>query len=201
MQHNNDLKGNFMKFFSMAAFAISCIVSTNAAATLLSDVGGVDRFIASTSLKNSGNDNELNWAQETLRQELNDQSITLKLEDKYDSDGGNWTLIDHLTENDIYSTKFNVNPSYFLLKFGTGGTNFDSHLLFENVGDLSFGVIDFSVAGIDLSAVKNFTIDRISHVDEFNANPTQPPGGTTPIPEPMTISLFALALLGLSRRK
>jgi len=195
----NDLKGYFMKFSTALIFSISLIVSSHTNATLLTDVGGVDEFIASTTLKNSGDSTELNWAQETLRKELKDQSITLTLDTK-DESGTGWTLIDDLLEKDIYSTKFDINPSYFLLKFGTGGTDIASHLLFKNVGDLSFGVIDFSAAGIVLSDYKNFSIGRLSHVDEFNANPT-PTQGTTPIPEPMTISLFALALLGFARRK
>lgn len=190
-----------MKISSILAFAISLLISANASATLLNDVGGVDEFIASTTLSKSGDATELNWAQETLRKELNDPTITLTLDVK-DESGTGWTLVDDPFNNDIYSTKFDINPSYFLLKFGTGGTDIDSHILFKNVGDLSFGVIDFSAAGIDLSQYKNFTIGRLSHVDEFNANPTNPQGTpTNPIPEPMTITLFALALLGLARRK
>ena len=192
-----------MKFCTILAFTTSLLISATASATplTLDDVGGVDQFIASTTLSKSGDATELNWAQETLRKELNDQSITLTLDVK-DESGTGWELIDDLVQNDIYATAFDINPSYFLLKFGTGGTDIASHLLFKNVGDLAFGVIDFSAAGIDLSQYKNFTIGRLSHVDEFNANPINSQGTPpNPIPEPMTISLFALALLGLARRK
>ncbi|PKI17748.1 PEP-CTERM sorting domain-containing protein [Colwellia sp. 12G3] len=180
-----------MKFSSIVVFAISLFVSTHSSATLLVDVGGVDNFIAKATLQNSGDGVELSW----VRDILNDQTITL--DDKYTSTGSDWTLIEN--ETDVYSTHLINNPSYFLLKFGVGNTGVDTHLLYENVGDLAYGVIDFSDAGIDLLSVQKFHIGKVSHVDEFDANPIQ--SQSTPIPEPMTISLFALALLGLSRRK
>ncbi len=180
-----------MKFTSALVFAISLFVSCTASATLIEDVGGVDEFIASATLTNSGDDTELSW----VRDILNDQTITL--DDKYDSTGDEWSLI----EDDIYLTELINNPSYFLLKFGTGQTGVDTHLLYQNIGDLAYGVIDFSDAGIDLLSIKKFHIGKVSHVDEFNANPIpHQPQGSTPIPEPMTISLFALALFGLVRR-
>jgi len=181
-----------MKFSTALILAISIFSSSNLSATLIKDLGGVDSFIASETLANSGDDTELSW----VRNALNDQSITL--DDKYASTGSKWSLI----EGDVYSTELINSPSYFLLKFGTGQTGVDTHLLYQNIGDLAYGVIDFSEAGIDLLSIKKFHIGKISHVDEFNAN-TNPhqPQGNTPIPEPMTISIFALALLGLARRK
>ncbi len=185
-----------MKFHTALAFAASLLASVNASATLLKDVGGVDNFIASETLTNSGNNTELNW----VRNALNDQTITL--DEKYDSAGSDWQLL--TGETDIYSTSLLNSPGYFLLKFGIGKTGVDSHLLYENIGDLTCRLIDFSEAGIDLLSIKKFHIGKISHVDEFGTSPNQPqgttPGNTTPIPEPMTISLFALVLLTLVRR-
>lgn len=178
-----------MRFLSTMAFAISIFVSTNTTATLLTNVGGVDNFIASKTLANSGDGTELSWVRDILQ----DQSI--RLDEKYNSSGSDWSLVTN--ETDVYSTTFINTPGYFLLKFGVGQTGVNSHFLFENVGDLAFGVIDFSLAGI-ISTGKKFTIGKISHVNEFITDPIQNQNNS--IPEPMTISLFALALLGLVRR-
>lgn len=176
-----------MKFSTVLIFTLALVFSSNSNATLLTDVGGVDTFIASTSIK-SGDKFELSWVHKIL----NDNTITL--DDKYNSSSSDWSFV----EDNIYSTQLINNPTYFLLKFGNGNTNGgDSHYLFENVGDLSFAVINFS--GIGLFSVTNLNIGKISHVDEFDANPSQ--SQSNPIPEPMTISLFSLALLGLARRK
>ena len=147
-----------------------------------------DTFIASSSLANSGDHTELAWVRDIMK----DQSI--KLDKKYESEGNDWTLV--AGETDVYTTNLHMSPGYFLLKFGVGKTGVDSHLLFKNIGDLSTAVIDFSLAGIDLSSIKNFTIDRISHIDEFDAQ--IPP--TTTIPEPLSSTLFGLAVIGLLRR-
>ncbi|KGJ96664.1 PEP-CTERM sorting domain-containing protein [Colwellia psychrerythraea] len=176
-----------MKFTALLVFSLSLMVSTNTNATLISTLGGVDEFIASTTLANSGDNAELSWVRDILQ----DQSITL--DEKYNSSGSDWSLVTN--EADVYSTALINTPGYFLLKFGVGQTGVNSHFLFKNVGDMAFGVIDFSLAGIVPNG-KKFTIDRISHVDEFTATPPQ-----TSIPEPMTISLFALGVLGLARRK
>lgn len=177
-----------MKISALLAFAITLAFSGNTHATLLTDVGSVDHFVASTTLSNSGGNTELSW----VRDILNDQSITL--DRKYEDNDVSWELLTN--ETDVYFMALENTPAYFLLKFGNGNTNLNSHYLFQNVGDLSFAVIDFASADVDLT---NATINRISHVTGFDGDSTQPQG--TPIPEPMTISLFALALLGLARRK
>ncbi|ALO36222.1 hypothetical protein CMT41_16895 [Colwellia sp. MT41] len=183
-----------MKFSVLLTFILSLLISINANATLLTlaDVGAVDRFIASATLEKSSNDTELTW----VRDILGHDNIFLNDGDKYDSVESDWSLI----EGDIYATELKIDPGYFLLKFGGGVKSGATHFLYENVGNLSFAVIDFADTG--LISITKIHMGKISHVDEFSATPNTPQGTPpAPIPEPMTISLFALALLGLARRK
>ncbi|PKG81537.1 hypothetical protein CXF85_18955 [Colwellia sp. 75C3] len=184
-----------MKFCSIVVFAISFFVSTNTSATLLKDVGGVDKFIASKLFdKNSSQQSELDWVIDIL----DNESITF--DKKYEEREFTWSSL--TDEDNVFFMDLGDNtPAYFLLKIGHGNgkkdstdSNIQSHLLFKNSGYLSFAVIDLKSAGV----IDNFTIGRISHVTEFSANPSQ--SQSTPIPEPMTISLFAIALLALTRR-
>jgi len=200
----NDLKGYFMKFTTALIFSISLIVSSHANATLLTDVGGVDTLIASDLITGKSNpESELEWVTTTLKglNLLGDESITF--DEKFEEGQFTWTSV--MGQNNIFFMDLeDKSPAYFLLKLGHGSkgkkgstdSNIKSHLLFHNVGDLQFAVVDLTLAG----DIENFTIDRISHVTDFNATPSQPQPSGTPIPEPMTISLFALALLGLARR-
>lgn len=167
------------KLFALSILGWMLLACPVASSTPLTDVGGIDTFIDSTTLANSGDETELNWAKYILNDPL------LTLDEKYDYESSNWSLVSG--ESDIYSTHFTTSPSYFLLKFGNGGTTYDSHYLLENIGDINYGVVDFSDLGIEL--IGNFSIDRLSHTDEF-AGIT-----TTNIAEPMSFTLFLLALL------
>ena len=174
------------KVFLGVAIIGAISMSSQAFALTITDVGGEDKFIGSTKLSSSGDAVELAWVRDTL----SDQTITFS--DKYDSDGSDWQLIDG--ETDVYAASLTFDPEYYLIKLGNGGANIDSHFLFENIGDLSYAVVDFSDAGIDFSITK-LNIDRISHVGEF--------GSTTVVPEPANLALFGLgiAALGFSRKK
>lgn len=164
---------------------IFVFISIEANAGLISSMGGLDNFIESADLGNSGTAVEEAWVESIL-------NVDVTIDDKYNSNGGNWTLADDLGNTDVYFLEMNTSPEYFLLKLGTGGTSLDSHFLFENVGDLNFAVVDFSQAGIDFT-VNNISIDRMSHFGEIN--------GYNEVPEPTALFLLSLALLGFAFKR
>ncbi len=174
------------KFLALGAFALS----TQVQALSITDVGGVDTFLTSTKLANSGESVELAWVQDYL----NDDSLTFN--GKADSkDEMNWTQVQGTNQDDIYATSFGSEaPDYFLLKLGTGGIDIDSHYLFDNIGELSYGVVDFSKAGIDFT-VKKINIGRVSHVSNIGGD------SSVDVPAPASLSIFALALAGFAARR
>ncbi|WNO09879.1 PEP-CTERM sorting domain-containing protein [Teredinibacter sp. KSP-S5-2] len=164
--------------FLSLVISITSLYSLNGWSLAITDVGGVDRFIASSDLRNSGSATEEAWVESIL-----DFDVTFNT--SYDSNGSDWTLLDGMS--DVYAASINTASDYFLIKLGTGGTSLQSHYLFENIGDLDWAVVDFSAAGIDFS-IKNISIDRMSHVGEFSS---------VSVPEPSSIFLIGLGLLGL----
>ncbi len=162
---------------------LSCLLfGAGAQALTITDVGGEDTFLDSTTLANSGDAFEEAWVESVL-------GFDVTLDASYDSGAPDWQLIDGTT--DVYASMLTTDPLYFLLKIGTGGTTLDSHYLFQNVGDLSWAVVDFSDVGIDFS-VQNISIDRMSHVGEFDG---------TSVPEPATLLLLGLGLIGLGLQR
>ncbi len=177
---------NVCKFLALSAFALS----TQVQALSITDVGGIDDFIDSTTLSKSGDDTELSW----VKSVLGDDSLSFmgKAESEVAMD---WQKVSGTSEDDIYATSFgDETPDYFLLKLGTGGVDIDSHYLFDNVGELSYGVVDFSEAGIDFT-VKKINISRVSHVSSIGD------GSSVDVPAPAGFAFFALGLAGLAARR
>jgi hypothetical protein len=168
-----------MKHLNIFIILVAFVISGPAWSLAMTDVGDIDLFRASTTLDDSGDAEEEAWVEGVL-------GFDVSLSDKYDSDGSDWTLLDN--EDDVYATEFSTSPNFFLIKLGTGGTTLESHYLFENIGNLDWGVVDFSVTGVDFS-IKNISIDRLSHVDEFEEYA---------IPEPSILALIGFGLVGLS---
>jgi hypothetical protein len=170
-----------MKFLKVFSLVASLFISSSAWSLTITDVGGLDDFLASAYLGNSGDAAEEAWVESIV-------GFDVQLSDKYDTNGSDWTLIDHVSQTDIYATSLNTSSEYFMIKLGTGGTTLDSHFLFENIGDLAWAVVDFSDAGIDLT-VRNINMNRLSHVAEM--------GEYHEVPEPSVIMLFGLGVIGL----
>ena len=144
------------------------------------NVGSVDTLLYSAVLCNSGDATELAWVQSLLGSDIT-------LTEKTDTTESSWLQTNENAR--VYAYDFvTVNPEYFLVKTGNlklSTENFDT-FLFKNVSELSWGVIDLDLS--DIIEIKN--VGKLSHIDEFN--------GGTPVPEPATMLLVAIGLIGLA---
>lgn len=142
------------------------------------DVGDVDSILFTTSLSNSSEAAEEAWVESVLGFDVNFD---------YKNDGAfSWNLVDG--ETDIFEQALSFDPEYYLVKLGNGSFSGDTHVLYDNAASLSFAVIGLTALG------QGVTIDitRVSHIAEYS------------IPEPGTLALFGMGLLGLafaSRKK
>lgn len=145
------------------------------------DVGSVDNILYTASLGNSSDAEEEAWVESVLGFDVGFE---------YRSDGAfSWDTVDG--ETDIYAQLLDSDPEFYLVKLGGGNFLGDTHVLYDNAASLSYAVIDLLALG------QGATIDiaRVSHISEYNG---------TSVPEPGTLALFGLGLLGLvlvARRK
>jgi hypothetical protein len=91
-----------------------------------SDVGDLDKVVATASLGNSGDAAELAWIKSVLGDDYTINS-------KYDVDDSNWTQTD---TSSVYALGLNGSPGYFFIKLGTGNTSIASHWLYQNFENL-----------------------------------------------------------------
>lgn len=158
----------------MTAVAAVLVVAQSWSYTIDSgaiDVGGQDQLVQWTnSLANSNPTTETNWVNSILNP---DTTFTLKTETvSYQEvdDGGAWAFA------------LQSDPGFYVIKNATFWA------LFDNKAALDWAVfnLDGLPSGINLGGSGELTI---SHVSEFS--------GTTSVPEPSTMSLIAIGLLGL----
>src|SRR3990170_3647402 len=90
------------------------------------DVGSQDTLLYEALLANSGDQTEIGWVNSVL-------GTSFTVQDKYDTDAGDWTRVDNDTLG-IWALDLNDDPLYFLVKIGTGnlGPGVADHYLFGN---------------------------------------------------------------------
>lgn len=139
------------------------------------DVGSTDIFIAETTLTGSPAV-ETAWVNSLL-----DPDVTFAIQTE--------TVDYFLTDTaDVYAFALSTAPSHFIIKNST------QVALFANVGSMDWGVFNT----LSLSSAFNLPGEefQISHVTELSGNGVN-------VPEPSTMALLGLGLLGMSiaRRK
>lgn len=178
-----NLKMKVLVKLSVAFLALAFSVNSWAYMIGGTDVGGVDNILDTTSLSNSSEAAELAWVNSVL-----DPDVTFSFKFDIDEDlASPWTLVDEVMNEDtdsIYAFELTTDPEYYLVKLGGGNFSGDTHVLYDNAASLSYAVIDLGLLG--QGAIIDIT--RISHIAEYNA---------TSVPEPGTLALFGLGLLGL----
>jgi len=136
-------------------------------------VGELDNYVAYTSkasMSNSNPDSETNWVNSILNPDVNYTVKTEKL-NYYQTNGTN-----------IFAFELKSKPEYFVIK------NSIYWALYQNVMSLDWGVFDADALneGFNLPDGDSW---QISHVSEFS--------GAVSVPEPGSISLLVLGLIGL----
>ena len=164
----------------LTVFALSGIAGALTIENGNIDVGSLDYFIGKTNLGNSGEASELDWVNSILN---TDTSFSYKIE----QGSFDWKNTDI---SGLWANSLNDSPDYFLIK--TGG-NINTHYLFENLYSKSYAVIDLSIFDAPGNS-GSLTISGISHITAFGGSPTD----GNQVPEPATMLLFGLGLLGLA---
>src|SRR5215218_6316831 len=166
-----------MKALTLKSILIAAIAATGLAAGSAMAGPTMDKLLDSYDSANSGAKTELGFFESVSGNDYTDSDLTKidgkKLDVSYDAVSGLFSINVAPTE-----------PGYFLLKFGTGGTDVTADTyVFQNIGDLtqlvwSSDQVKSLTAGACSDNANNCNIGRLSHISFVpGGDGTGGPGG------------------------
>jgi len=165
------------------ALALVCM-SSNSWAVLITDAGTKDFLLISTTLTNSSDADEEDWIEGFLGFDITYTKLDA-------ASGSSWEEVIGGDEGDFaFDFGSGLDIDYFLVKTGTPSGIDNTHFLFENLSS-------FQWAYVNLADFGDISLDNIGVISHAGT------AAGSSVPEPSTLVLLSLSLLGLwfNRRK